>query len=477
MSHPEDTNIPTTEANTCYHGPCIVTYRGAGILTLADGCFFGCTFEAGQAVDGTVWLICRFQRRWPEGKGIPVRDFTGTTTTGWLLSADRPILYFQQDVSKAEGGSVECWGTCCVSKMLVRVANNSHPREARYGIMNLGYTQTHKTESMESTAQGLSLRLQAAHRVTEVIIRPLEKCMRLMERYRIVRDVHVAHEVCGALTDDQDIDQLTDVVNGLCRLLSVACGTSIQWVYRDLYDSPGELVAREHRLTPTGPRSGLALIDSSNIEDTKAFLEQSYGNYVAIREAYMLDKGVLDAYLDAKMEPYCVMGGLKLAIAIEMLKSVFLDVPDFPVRESILPNKQFKNLTKSMAQVIDRDLAGKADENAQRTLRDNLPSINRTPFKSIVKALCAQIGLERDVDIDLFVKCRNSLVHTGKFYCFRASRAEKEKYDVLAGPDIEYFFLVHFLDRVFMALLGYRGPYLNWLRAARRHRMAVLPDP
>ncbi len=91
-----------------------------------------------------------------------------------------------------------------------------------------------------------------------------------------------------------------------------------------------------------------------------------------------------------------------------------------------------------------------------------LPELNRRPFKDILIGLFAFIQLNVDTrDLNLFVKCRDSLVHQGRFYCQTVTPEERVKEAPLSNEVEEYFFLVHFVDRVFLRLLGYSGPYIN----------------
>jgi hypothetical protein len=72
-----------------------------------------------------------------------------------------------------------------------------------------------------------------------------------------------------------------------------------------------------------------------------------------------------------------------------------------------------------------------------------------------------QLIVEPD-DIKLFVECRNKLVHEGRFYCTAATLREIKRCQPLASPLLECMFLVNFLDRIFLKLLGYGGSYIEW---------------
>jgi len=67
-----------------------------------------------------------------------------------------------------------------------------------------------------------------------------------------------------------------------------------------------------------------------------------------------------------------------------------------------------------------------------------------------------------DQDRKLFVRCRNSLVHTSRFYCERADDDNRATVLPHPSPAEEYFWLLNFMDRLPLRLVNYRGPYIDW---------------
>ncbi len=91
-----------------------------------------------------------------------------------------------------------------------------------------------------------------------------------------------------------------------------------------------------------------------------------------------------------------------------------------------------------------------------------LAALNRTSFKQIMTKLFRYIGFDPGREITPFVQCRNSLVHRGHFYATTATEAQRRACPPLATLQEEYLFLVSFLDRVFLKLLGYSGEYIDY---------------
>jgi len=172
---------------------------------------------------------------------------------------------------------------------------------------------------------------------------------------------------------------------------------------------------------------------------------------------------LIDSHLDSlKLGIYLETKGGNLGITMETLKEIFIGVAkkDGINKENILTNEKFKELKKS----IKRCIQSKDDEKEKRILMyENLETMNRTPFKALISDFCKEINCEISEDqIQLFIKCRNKLVHTGNFYCRYATSKYKERYPQLKDETSEYLFLVNFINKLLLKSYGYRGFYLDW---------------
>lgn len=264
----------------------------------------------------------------------------------------------------------------------------------------------------------------------------------------------------GRFSPNENIEQLTEAVSDLCYLLSVARGTIIQWIYRDEYDDAGSCVARTHASTVTKPYCPLAVIDPESASDTKRFLEQTYPVYISKRDDYRLIRGTIDAYLDAKAEnDYLETRAVKLAVAMEMLKNVFVAQPSAAAKEFIVEEKDFESVVGPISEAMERVLEenGINDKSDRRALsnKPKIRGLNRRSFRYCLVKLCETLELNVSAqDLDLFVKCRNELIHKGRFHCSLVTNKTEDKVK-------EFGFLVTFMDRLFLKLLGYNGPCIN----------------
>ena len=451
------------------YGDPIASYGGQGLLKLKDGQEVNCKFEAGQLRNGDVLLLCDFLPPLPFFLDIPAHKFVGTTSEGYRISSDERITETNYLPDIPVEGKTAVYAAFRLNKLDVRMREDDiQAREARFGVTNFIFQGT---ESHQSNNSILPLRLRSATGEMELSIRPVDQYDRIVRRIQTLKTIDVTCEVVAEipLPGEEGIVRLQEVVHDLCYLLSVARGTKIQWVYCDQYSGSGECTMRTHSSRITKPYSPPSIIDprAGGRHETKVFLEQAYSAYVSKRDSYRLDKGTIDAYLDAKAEQdFLEMRAAKLAVAMEMLKMVFLELPDSPAKECVLGEKDFKELVPPISEAVDKILEQKGVKKDDRKAicgDKKIEGLNRRAFRYFIDKLCKQIGLKvEEKDLALFVECRNKLVHSGQFYCAAATKEEREKCPPLPSKTHEYFFLVNFLDRIFLKLLGYGGVYIDW---------------
>jgi hypothetical protein len=403
------------------YGDCLCHYHGKGVITLEDGKKFDCLFEAGQLTSGQVLLLCDFLPPLPTYLSISATKFEGTTSDGfriWATEAFSETSYLP-DIPLDRSSGV--WAAFHIHKMIVQIAEDGRSQSLHFGITNLEFIGTQPTRGPDNSFYLiLSLDLQTDSRSTRLLIKPLDLNAKILKRIRTLKGIDVSCEIIAEIPVDAGVAMVTEVVDDLCYILSVARGTKIQWVYCDSYDGSGKLLSRNLCSRITKPYCPLEIIHplAGGGKETKIFVEQAYPAYVNKRERYKLHKGTIDAYLDAKAEAdYLEIRGVKFAVSMEILKKVFCE---------------------SM-------------------------NIKGGSFKSLIENLCSSISLNVSKgEIDLFVKSRNSLIHEGEFYCITVTKGEKKKCKPLSTKTEEYLFLVNFLDKVFLKLLGYNGPYIDW---------------
>ena len=108
-------------------------------------------------------------------------------------------------------------------------------------------------------------------------------------------------------------------------------------------------------------------------------------------------------------------------------------------------------------------IKNKTTSTQRSIIYSNLGGLNRTTFKDQLRELLAAIDLDYcDDDLKRFVASRNMLVHEVRFYCEKASNQGKDSILPFDSPTKEWFWLLHFVDRIILKASGYSGPCLNW---------------
>jgi len=254
------------------------------------------------------------------------------------------------------------------------------------------------------------------------------------------------------------------IADNICNLLSIARGTKVAWIQEELLNTDSVRTHLNHANRITKPFAPSAPIEPTRIGDTAAFLEMTYGVFVERRKVFKLDRGTIDSVLDAKIQTdFLETRGAKLAVALEVLKqNVLLHLQ--PDMEHHIPPETFARAVSEIS-IAARDILirhGVAPDAATAmTTAQRLLSLNRRSFSYLLRKTAKAIGLKLVTsELELFVRCRNSLVHRGNFYSQTATEQERTEVPPKASAIEEYFFLLSFVDAFLLRLVGYHGPYL-----------------
>jgi hypothetical protein len=160
-------------------------------------------------------------------------------------------------------------------------------------------------------------------------------------------------------------------------------------------------------------------------------------------------------------EIFLRLGGSKLAVAMEMLNTAFLSTEGRP--ETVRSESEFGALLPRLKRAVQTVLGNDWKPSERASVYANFRALNRVPFDKHLDSLCSTSALSlSEADRRLFVRCRNSLVHRGRFYCRTADEKMRQECAPPESPAREYFWLLHVMDRLFLRLLDYRGPMIDW---------------
>ncbi len=451
------------------YGNSLVSYRGTGEITSSDMQIWKCAFQIGQMTSGDVILLCDFLPPLPFLVDIEAEKFKGITEEKFLLESVGRVMEtnYIPDLQPTEESRV--YAAFRLQQLDVRPdADNSTAHVVRFGLTNFMFVGTERSPYSKGIC-ALPLTVQSGGREHHLLVQPVHGYSKIVKRLKTMKGIDITSELICELRGFDGVEQAREVVDNLCYLLSVARGTKIQWVYCDQYDEGGKQVMRTHASRVTKPYCCMAAIDPrvDGRFETKAFIEQAYSAYVLKRESWRLNRGTIDAYLDAKAEgDYLELRAAKLAVALEMLKAVFLEIPGSPAKEFILNMNDFERFTHPISVAVNNILEQEGikddDQQAICSVR-KIEGLNRRSFRHVIDKLCKHIDLRVEEEkVRLFVACRDKLVHMGRFYCEAATEQERKDCPPLSSKTDEYFFLVNFLDRIFLKLLEYSGTYIDW---------------
>lgn len=448
------------------YGKVLRRYEGEGLLTFEDGENIECSFQCVQLTNGDIVARChpridfvtfgRLMNIGFTGKHAP-RSLQGTTVEGYELVMQGNMLLIEQLVrfSVEETIAEPITLYLFANEMDVRLGEEqSSGNELHFGLTNFRF-------------KGSAPRRFPDHRVsavlpltvgdTEVVIEPAQDYGAVVKTIGAQRGIDITCEAVVSIDSENEVNAIKAVLDDLCTLLSLARGTPINWIYYDVYSEPDAVIATHHRNAVTRSYAWSPLIDERS-EDTKHFLETTFGPFVEQKEVYKLDWAV-EAYLDAKSESsYLQTRGLRAVITMEFLKSRFVD--HYGMRY-IMEEETFKRNLQTICEEVKRILLEclPSLESLQvQMMLAKIAGLNAKSFRSSLREMFDSIGLAYSgTELQSFIDSRNALVHRGDFHT--ENRRE------------EYFRIINLLDRVLLKMLEYDYCYLDARNQWQRVRL------
>jgi len=452
-----------------YYGKLIAQYSGnAGQLVFEGGHEATCDFEIGQFQDGGNILICASDNYPPEMLHYeePV-SFRGKTSEGYVVASDLSLfpINFLPDGRVTGSRGPQATKAFSLDKFHIEVPHTGIRKRVHFGLTNLLFDSP--DIPVPNGSYILDIPVDGSYGNVAFSVKLLPDYAYKDLAMRTLKAPNVTCELVHTFCCDIDVAQLIEVVTDICSILSVARGSMVSLVYVDEYDYGDNLSVSTHLARITKLYSSWSAIRGLRGQGrsiTKDFVEAAYPTFRARCDTWKLNKGTIFSYLDGKVEgDFLEMRGVKLVVALEMLKAVYLELPLANATEFCIDSALFAGIFETLKSAVskilkDKDIPPVGRENVYSAMR----GLNRTSFGTVLKGLFSEIDFRPDKDeLKKFIECRDRLVHRGRFYSQVATEEERQRIPAFPRPIDEYAFLVNFLDRIFLRLLGYDGPYID----------------
>lgn len=442
----------------------VARYEGAGYLTTENGTRIACEFRADQDGNGVVQVLCH--RILPTDFAfhlLPLMetggsaDFRGTTGTGAKVVMDgepggRPL--------SLDGDG---YGSMYFLPRKLAVYEKEPPTTShRFLLTNFAFSPfTHLGEPPHHPSpHRLSLTIEG--QIVDVEINPLPDYVQRIVTLWQTQAILPTCDLQIPTIAEEPKEWPFDLATRICKLMSVAAGTVIEWIVATGMNAQGERTRTVHAARRTKPYCSLAVapIKEFGYEANTRMLQEFLQNGLdqcKTRDWRQMN-GLISAFLDARLEnDFAEARGIKTIVVLEMLKDLFVDEYSEKVWEPVLPQA----LRKKIGTIIRRALKeSDIPPEAAEVVRDKLGQWDPS-FRRLVLYMIERLRLiEDEKTVKAVVNARNALVHTGQFVSVK---------DPVKGRDLgfadaahEFFTLLSFVDRILLRIIGHEGMYTNY---------------
>lgn len=378
----------------------LFAYSGSGKLTTDRGIIDNCDFLVETLQDGDIQLHCKQSNPLAfAGDTEGFSSFEGVTNDRSKVFVTGEFI--RANISSTFGNEANSSATYTASgQSIVTVQYTDNDIvEIRFGVNNFEFAGEYGEEITTSsnvirTLNHLKLQFEG---INIVIRKPNDYDERLKEM-KASKNTNVTCEFIYRVSVDK-LEQITQITDTICNLLSIAKGKRINWIYLATKDIDGQLVSIEHHHRITSDFTGFELIDKNPPELIVYYLNKCYETYKSLDSTFHflnIANTVMDIRSRGFLETRCL---------------VIFSLMEYLVRKASFTSK--KDTFKS--------------------------KIEKTILKYRVPISCSEISD--------FIKSRNSLVHEMQF--------------LTANPLAEYQASLHLLDKLILRILDYDSWYIN----------------
>ena len=424
------------------YGERLADYRGRGELRYADGSRRECSFRAAQLTNGAIVVETQSRQASPDDAA----ELVGQTGEGADFHAVLAGYSFSSHSLSRKNTSAR-WSTqwdayWYARRITVRHRTRRKPLRLTMGLVNFEFAENRRERTKSAVrpdhlAVGLPL--------GNVTFTKVANYDEVLSRLRYQRGVDLTCHASMEISKDAKLEDHISTMDDVCKLLSLARGTKVNWIYHRSLDRRGQAITTVHENKVTKPFGVMQLIDSGSPSDTVAFLDSTLP---VLQRDTTYDLGrAIDGYLDAKGRGFLETRGVAACVMLDFLLSRYSSGP--PRRDRIVSSaRRFRNGAATLKADLPKYFPSLDNEQLE-DMTEKIAELNRRAFKTVLREFCDSLGLGiGSAAIERVKDIRNKLVHEARFL-------NDEKYWR------QYLTLVHLLDRVMLRILDYRGPYLD----------------
>jgi hypothetical protein len=184
-----------------------------------------------------------------------------------------------------------------------------------------------------------------------------------------------------------------------------------------------------------------------------------------LRSRFQWVDQIIEAWLDGRIEvDYLSARALKLVVVLETLRAGVYGEKS-PESQLIVPDAiwtdALKFILRQLRFYLTAGLKVNAEKRDQICMVEKWQELNRRSFRATLKATLKELSVsESEATLDFVVRMRNRLVHEGNFLCETIGVGYSHPLGESPDKTKEFLFLVAFLDRVVLQMLGL-GTYVR----------------
>lgn len=423
----------------------MMKYDFKGYLIKLDDTQIPANIHLKQKDCGSIYADCLITDNDPLNPNIKIKEIKGSLDC-YEIKANPTMV---REIIINSSGERKCTIMCKNVIFKKNILENTKI-QYRFKITNFKFIGNQRYKVNETTTQ---TELKISINGIDIFIRPVSGYN------KIIKDIEYTHNV--AVTADllvegsiENKDNIIQIVDNICSLLSLAKGTKINWISYTIENNNGEVPEKYYSNRVTKSYSVLRLISYENPNALKKYLESTYVSYINKINDWKFNI-IIEEFIDAAKEgDYLEFRGLKLAATMEFILGKYKSLNNC---EFYIPKDKFdKNEIESrIKKALEYELSGILTIKQIGSLSKGIKGLNRITFKeSLVKlyvGLKLTLSKEEKEKIKSFKKLRDNLVHRSDFQPFKETNSCNN-----------FRFMLAFVSKIILGLLGYVGNYLDW---------------